>query len=143
MTTWLDIPDIFWLGQKDTGNSDTEYNIQINFLPGKIIECGDFWLLLVELPNPSEESLIRWVTCCGVLLAANNAWQYGVIQRNDVWWLVQRFTNSLSAQVLCQKANEHIAVATLLGRRLQKQLQNVMTNDNQSRLSHMVRNGLV
>ncbi|EAM5218126.1 hypothetical protein EIN11_22600 [Salmonella enterica] len=143
MATWLDIPDIFWLGHKNNSGECIEFTVQINFLSGKIIENSDFWLLMVKLPTPSEKDVARWITCSGVLLAANGAWQYGIIQRDNIWWLVQRFTNQVELYVLCQKVNEHIAVATLLGRRLQNQLQNVITNDNQFRLSHMVRNGLV
>lgn len=143
MATWVDIPDIFLVTPADVISESVEYHVQIKFMAGKIIECNGAWLLLVKLPSPAKEIAIRWVTCCGVLLAANNGWRYGVIQRNDTWWLVQRFTTQLSVSALWGRVDEHVAVATLLGQRLQNHLQHVTASDNRSGLSYIAKNGLV
>ncbi|WP_253383365.1 hypothetical protein [unidentified bacterial endosymbiont] len=145
MATWQDIPEMIFLAPKMSDVKEhNSFNVQISFLSGKVIKCNtEAWLLLVKLPTPAKELIFRWVNCCGVLLAANEGWHYGVMQRNDAWWLVQRFTDQYPVSALRRKVHEQIAVATLLGRRLQKQLQNVMKNDKQLNSFYMAKNGLV
>ncbi|MFS9381057.1 hypothetical protein QNN88_10210 [Citrobacter sp. ANG330] len=121
-TTWHDIPNVFFTAQEYASENRNVYRVEVGFLPGRIIEERDFWLLMIQLQTPDKEIEVNWAKYCGLLLAGNSAHQYGVVQRCDVWWLAQRFSKQLLIEELYHRTQEHIAITTLLGRQFQKRL---------------------
>lgn len=122
MSAWFDIPDIYWEGKKSLSGGRSAYSIEVGFLPGLIVEDAHFWLLLVQLPKPEKNIELAWLKYAGLLLAANNAGHYGILQRDNSWWLVRRYVTTLSMAALQLSTSEHVAIATLVGRRVQNQL---------------------
>ena len=122
MSAWFGIPDIYWEGKKTNRAGRSVFSVEAGFLPGLIIEDMHSWLLLVQLPKPDKNIELTWLKYTGLLLAANNANYYGVLQRDNTWWLVRRYTASQSMEILQRSTSEHVALATVLGRRVQRQL---------------------